>query len=244
MGSNPSLLKGQDLPVDTVSWDDVQEFLGSLPPRRRALSTGCLRRRSGSMPAGRAGRSRTQLPTWTRWLGGGGTPEAARLQWAGRSRMPGGYTTCGGTCGSGPRIGTAHIRRNGRSIPRGRRPATPTGWFAGGRGASSLPTGLGAPIASTAGRASVTTTSVSGVPGLFYDPLHFCPFTLCLRGVFAVLGKTSVCGHFGQLPRGQQNESGVASTALAGRSTRPYAAKRGHFSTAGPQYAADEPLVD
>ena len=80
MGSNPSLLKGQDLPVDTVSWDDVQEFLGSLPPRRRALSTGCLRRRSGSMPAGRAGRSRTQLPTWTRWLGRGGTPEGRRIR--------------------------------------------------------------------------------------------------------------------------------------------------------------------
>ena len=27
MGSNPSKFKGDNLPVETVSWDDVQEFL-------------------------------------------------------------------------------------------------------------------------------------------------------------------------------------------------------------------------
>ena len=30
MGSNPSGFKGADLPVDTVSWEDVQQFLGRL----------------------------------------------------------------------------------------------------------------------------------------------------------------------------------------------------------------------
>jgi formylglycine-generating enzyme required for sulfatase activity len=34
MGSNPSLIKGVDRPVETVSWNDVQEFLGRMNARR------------------------------------------------------------------------------------------------------------------------------------------------------------------------------------------------------------------
>jgi formylglycine-generating enzyme required for sulfatase activity len=35
MGNNPSFFKGPDRPVENVSWDDVQEFLGKLNAREK-----------------------------------------------------------------------------------------------------------------------------------------------------------------------------------------------------------------
>jgi formylglycine-generating enzyme required for sulfatase activity len=54
MGSNPSNFKGNDLPVDTVLWDESMEFCRKLTERERA---------SGRLPAGYA----YTLPTEAQW---------------------------------------------------------------------------------------------------------------------------------------------------------------------------------
>jgi formylglycine-generating enzyme required for sulfatase activity len=54
MGSNPSLFKGADRPVEEVSWDDAVEFCKKLTETER---------RAGRLPAGMA----YQLPTEAQW---------------------------------------------------------------------------------------------------------------------------------------------------------------------------------
>ena len=54
MGTNPSKFKGADLPVETVSWDDVTSFCAKLTERER---------RAGRLPEGYA----YQLPTEAHW---------------------------------------------------------------------------------------------------------------------------------------------------------------------------------
>jgi formylglycine-generating enzyme required for sulfatase activity len=54
MGGNPSNFKGEDLPVDNVSWDDAMEFCRKLTERERA---------AGHLPKGYA----YTLPTEAQW---------------------------------------------------------------------------------------------------------------------------------------------------------------------------------
>ena len=58
MGNNPSHFKGPKNPVEQVSWDDCQQFLGKLNAKS-ALGEGsssCPAKPSGNMPAGREAR--------------------------------------------------------------------------------------------------------------------------------------------------------------------------------------------
>ena len=64
MGSNPSRFDecGPDCPVESVSWDEVQEFIRKLNEREReGIATGYRRRRSGSTRRGR-GRAGIRMP--------------------------------------------------------------------------------------------------------------------------------------------------------------------------------------
>ena len=115
MGSNPSEFDecGPDCPAEMVSWDDVQEFIAKLNARE--------------------GRQRYRLPTEAEWeyaaragTGGdrygnldviawyGDNSGGARIRWGRRPRTRGGCMTCWGTFGSGRRIGTWIIFREGR----------------------------------------------------------------------------------------------------------------------------------
>ena len=112
MGSNPSGFKncGGDCPVEEVSWEDVQEFIGKLNAR------------AGGRPY--------RLPTEAEWeyAARAGTTEERygdldEIAWYSRQQRRyhasgggeggerrGVCTTCWGTCGSGCRIGTEAIR--------------------------------------------------------------------------------------------------------------------------------------
>lgn len=54
MGSNPSFFKGNDLPVEQVSWNDVQEFIKKLNEKEGTDSTACHQKQNGNMRAGQA----------------------------------------------------------------------------------------------------------------------------------------------------------------------------------------------
>ena len=111
MGSNPSMFSGCGrCPVESVSWDEVQEYMRRLNGQE---GTGRYRlpREAEWEYAARAGRPRTAMRgTSTRSRGTATTAGIARSRWGGRRRMRGGSTTCWGTCGSGCRTGTGTIR--------------------------------------------------------------------------------------------------------------------------------------
>lgn len=141
--------------------------------------TGCRRRPSGSMPAGLGGRNRTGHPIWTQWRGGWRTQDSGHIRWPGRSPMPGGCLTCGGTYGSGCRTGTGLTRRVRRLILRGRFQGS-SGLCGAARGSTGIRAPSGAPIATTtSGRTPGTTTTASGAPGRTNYALLSCPLTLC-----------------------------------------------------------------
>ena len=64
MGNNPSRFKGDpNRPVETVSWNDAQQFLRKLSARERGKPIAYRPKRSGNMPAGLDLRERTTLVT-------------------------------------------------------------------------------------------------------------------------------------------------------------------------------------
>ena len=71
MGNNPSHFKGPKNPVDDVSWEDCQQFLGKLNAKVGAgqESSSCRPRRSGNTPAGQGARRGIALGTMKRKLG-------------------------------------------------------------------------------------------------------------------------------------------------------------------------------
>ncbi len=85
MGNNRSYLKGPKNPVESVSWDDCQEFLKRARTNRWAEgNSNCPARRSGNMPAGPGARRSIVLGTRSRsWANMRGT---ARTRTAGRIR--------------------------------------------------------------------------------------------------------------------------------------------------------------
>jgi formylglycine-generating enzyme required for sulfatase activity len=80
MGSNPSRFKGEDLPVENVSWNDCLEFCRKLTERQRA---------AGRLPAGVAYRLPTEAEweyacragTTTRYYTGDSESDLARAGW-------------------------------------------------------------------------------------------------------------------------------------------------------------------
>ena len=76
MGNNPSHFKGPKNPVETVSWDDCQQFLGKLNAKSGAgeESSSCPAKRSGNMPVGQGARRGIALGTMSRsWANMRGT---------------------------------------------------------------------------------------------------------------------------------------------------------------------------
>ncbi len=59
MGDTPSHFKGDEHPVEQVSWDDAQRFMKCLNEERDDLGQGYQLRRSGSMPVGQEPRHRS-----------------------------------------------------------------------------------------------------------------------------------------------------------------------------------------
>ena len=112
MGSNPSSFKecGLDCPVESVSWEDVQEFIGRLNAMDGA-GTYRLPTEAEWEYAARAGTTGDRYAgnldgiAWCEENSGG-----ARIRWEARRRMRLGCTTCWGTSGNGCRTGTATTR--------------------------------------------------------------------------------------------------------------------------------------
>ena len=103
MGSNPSRFKGPKNPVETVSWDDCQQFLGKLNakvgsgagkfqlPSEPQWEYAC---RAGSTTTYCFGDDETRLGDYA-WYGK--NSGRRRILWARRNRTPGGCMTCTGT---------------------------------------------------------------------------------------------------------------------------------------------------
>ena len=112
MGNNPSYFKGQERPVEQVSWDDVQQFLQKVNGRIPELGLSFPRRLNGNMPAGRAPRGPITGPcvavrNWRISLGLAITAAARRIRWPRSHAMRGGYTICSGTLTSGAPTGAS-----------------------------------------------------------------------------------------------------------------------------------------
>ena len=119
MGNNPSDFKGAKNPVESVSWDDCQQFLDKLNARFRRPHPGPLpagqgefrlpSEGSGNMRAARGARRGIASGTRNRGLanmrGSKRTRTGRRIPWGRSGRTPGACTTCMETCGSGARIG-------------------------------------------------------------------------------------------------------------------------------------------
>ena len=83
MGENPSAFGDcPQCPVETVSWDDIQAFLGKL--NAGVDSIGCRAKRSGNMPRGAGskakGSSIREVTTGPRSLGTTRTPAIGRIR--------------------------------------------------------------------------------------------------------------------------------------------------------------------
>ena len=113
MGDNPSHFKncGGDCPVETVSWNDVQEFIRKLNDRVGA--TGYEYRLLTEAEweyAARAGTTGERYGDLDAIAWHDGNSGDARIRWGRRSRTRGVCTTCWETCGNGWRTGTGDIR--------------------------------------------------------------------------------------------------------------------------------------
>jgi hypothetical protein len=120
MGGNPSEFKGDDKPVDSVSWTEAHDFLDKLAPRR-----------SGSTHAGRARHRRGASATTrrpSRSMHGTATRRrrTAPIPLARRRPIVGDWWICMGMSSSGWRTGWGSTGARGKT-PRG--PSLePSGW--------------------------------------------------------------------------------------------------------------------
>jgi formylglycine-generating enzyme required for sulfatase activity len=124
MGNNPSHFTGDpSRPVERVSWEDVQKFIGALNAKEGGttyrLPTEAeweYAARSGTTTAYSFGDDASQLGEYA-WYGenaGGG-----RIPWGKSSPMPGGCMTCTATSGSGCKTGMGTILQKLSRIRRG-----------------------------------------------------------------------------------------------------------------------------
>ncbi|NBY02080.1 MAG: hypothetical protein EBQ87_08900 [Planctomycetes bacterium] len=126
MGYNPSKIKGPDLPVTNVSWDDCQRFIKTSTqiPRRFFVFQP---RQSGNLRAGRARKPRSPLGIKSpAWMPIAITKSASPLQWEVMNPMPLAYTTCTGMFPNGAMIGMVFTQKCAQLIHRGR-PMAKTG---------------------------------------------------------------------------------------------------------------------
>jgi formylglycine-generating enzyme required for sulfatase activity len=59
MGTSPANFSDESLPVEKVSWEEVQEFIKKLNTRKTPLNTVCPRKPNGNMPAEQVHRAGT-----------------------------------------------------------------------------------------------------------------------------------------------------------------------------------------
>jgi formylglycine-generating enzyme required for sulfatase activity len=123
MGNNPSHFRGDNLPVDQVSWNDAQEFISRL----NANDPGKNYRLPTEAEWEYACRAGTTEPTYgdidaIAWYNG--NSEQRTHPWARRNRTRGACMTCWEMCGSLSPTGKVLITRALSPIPRDRRPAT------------------------------------------------------------------------------------------------------------------------
>lgn len=103
MGTNPSHFRGDDLPAEQVSWDDVQVFLQGL----NALNDGYTYRLPSEAEWEYACRARTtgdhagSLDAMA-WYDANSSYQMFR--WGRSRRTVSGYMTCTGTCGNGAKM--------------------------------------------------------------------------------------------------------------------------------------------
>jgi hypothetical protein len=125
MRNNPSYFKGDDLPVENVSWNDAQKFCQELSERFR--SQGLAVRlpseaeweyacRAGTTTPFHFGNTITtdqanyKMGTTSMEVAPRGCIARRRYPWGAFRRTLGACMTCTGTCGSGVRTGTESIR--------------------------------------------------------------------------------------------------------------------------------------
>lgn len=104
MGSNPSYFKGDNLPVETVSWDDAIAFIARLNAQKDGYSYR-LPTEAEWEYACRAGTTGDYAGEWMRWAGTARILGAPRMPLAPRYRVLLAYLICMGMFGNGVRTG-------------------------------------------------------------------------------------------------------------------------------------------